>query len=317
MSEVARGRRESLAGVLRHPDLRRLSAGWASFFLVDALSVVAVSVWAFDRGGTTAVGVVGLLRLLPAGMAGPFGAWMADRYSRRAVMVASFAGMVIIQGALSVTLGIDAPVGVAYTLVALGGIVATAYRPAQLAVVPLVVRSPDELVAVNVTTGLVEGAVTFAGPALAAVLLAIASPTAVAGAASIAALLGLLAVAGLRVSSDPSRAVRRRPDSPIKAISAGFSELRAQPDVGILIGAGAVQILVRGMLMVLLVPVAIDLLDLENSAVGWLAAAMGIGGIIGALLATSLAGRRRLAMPFAMSLVLWGTPIAVIGIAPH
>jgi MFS family permease len=63
--------------------------------------------------------------------------------------------------------------------------------------------------------------------------------------------------------------------------------------------------------------VSFDLIDLGSSGVGWLAAAMGIGGIAGAMYAVSLTGHRRLGKPFALALFLWGFPIAVIGLLPH
>ena len=85
----------------------------------------------------------------------------------------------------------------------------------------------------------------------------------------------------------------------------------------IIVGCFVAQIFVRGMLGVLLVSVSFDLIHLGSSGVGWLAAAMGVGGIVGAMYAVTLTGHRRLAKPFALALVLWGFPIAVIGLLPN
>src|SRR6187200_1790544 len=82
MSAVGR-RLHELVEVMKARDLRGLQLGWTAFFLVDGLSMVALSVWAFERGGGSAVGVLGLARLLPGAIALPFGAWAADRFSRR------------------------------------------------------------------------------------------------------------------------------------------------------------------------------------------------------------------------------------------
>ena len=81
-------------------------------------------------------------------------------------------------------------------------------------------------------------------------------------------------------------------------------------------GCCVVQLLVRGFLMVLLVSVSFDLLGLGSSGVGWLAAMLGIGGIVGGLGAVVLTGRRRLGRPFALALCLWGLPIVLIGVHP-
>ena len=81
MSAVGR-RLDAVVQVMRQRDLRRLQLGWTAFFLVDAMSMVALSVWAFDRAGPSAVGFLGLARLLPGAIALPFGAWAADRFER-------------------------------------------------------------------------------------------------------------------------------------------------------------------------------------------------------------------------------------------
>ena len=71
-----------------------------------------------------------------------------------------------------------------------------------------------------------------------------------------------------------------------------------------------------GALTVLIVVTALDLLNRGDSTVGLLNAAMGIGGLIGALAAFTLIGRKRLASDFGLGIVLWGAPLAAIGIWP-
>jgi len=159
---------EAVVDVMRSRNLRRLQLGWASYFLVDGISMVGLSVWAFRHGGTTSVGLVGLARLLPGAIALPFGAWAADRYSRRKVVSVVFLAVTAAQAAIAVALAAAAPAGVIYALVAFNSVAGTPYRPAHLALAPLVARSPTELVAMNVTAGTLEGLVTFLGPALAA-----------------------------------------------------------------------------------------------------------------------------------------------------
>lgn len=308
---------EAVAGVMRSRDLRRLQLGWAAYFLVDGISMVGLSVWAFRHGGTSAVGVVGLCRLLPGALALPFGAWAADRFPRRRVVTLVFLVTAATQLSIAAALASEAPATVIYALIALNSIAGTPYRPAHLALAPLVARSPAELVAMNVTAGTLEGVVTFFGPALAALLLLRLDPWFVLAVASLAALGGLWAVAGINVDVDPSKAVRRARDRPRDALMGGLMELRNNVDMAVIVGCFVAQILIRGILGVLLVSVSFDLIHLGSSGVGWLAAAMGIGGIIGAIYAVTLTGRRRLARPFVLALVLWGFPIAVIGLLPH
>ena len=307
---------DAVVEVMRHRDLRRLQLGWTAFFLVDAMSMVALSVWAFDLHGASAVGYLGLARLLPGALALPFGAWAADRFPRRQVVTAVFVAISVTQAAIAIALATEWPSLAVYVLVAFGSVAATPYRPAQLALAPLVARSPGELVAMNVTAGTLEGFATFVGPALAALLLLTTDPTIVVVSAVVAAMAGCLAVSGVRVHVDPSKAVRRTPDRPLEALLGGLSELRHNTDAAVVVGCFIAQLLVRGFLTVLLVSVSFDLLELGNSGVGWLVAALGVGGITGGVYAVTLTGRRQLGRPFAFALVLWGGPIALMGLVP-
>ena len=61
----------AVADVWSYSALRRLTVAWSVFFVIDAVSFVALSVWAFDRGGARAVGLIALCRLLPGAISGP------------------------------------------------------------------------------------------------------------------------------------------------------------------------------------------------------------------------------------------------------
>jgi len=313
---VAR-RWSAIAEVMRHGDLRRLQLGWAAFFVVDSMATVALSVWAFGRDGTAGVGLLGVTRLLPGALALPLGAWAADRYPRRRVVTLSFASVAVAHAAMAAAVAGDAPAAVVYVLVGVASIAATPYRPAHLALCPVVARSPAELVATNVSSGTLEGLATFAGPAIAAVLLAVSGPSAVVAIAAAAAAGGAFAVSGISVAHDPSRAVRQAGARPLQALLGGVGDLRSDGDLAALVGCFVAQLLVRGVLGVLVVAVSFDLVDAGASGVGWLAAAMGLGGIVGAIGSISMTGRRRLAGPTGVALAAWGLPITLIGVVPE
>ncbi len=61
---------------------------------------------------------------------------------------------------------------------------------------------------------------------------------------------------------------------------------------------------------------ALGLIGLGDSGVGILNSAWGLGGLLGALGAVGLASRQRLGPWFAFSMVLWGLPLAIIGVLP-
>jgi MFS family permease len=81
------------------------------------------------------------------------------------------------------------------------------------------------------------------------------------------------------------------------------------------VGLIAAQTFVRGCLNVLIVVTAFRVLDANAGAVGYMTAAVGVGGLIGALAALTLEGRR-LAVAFGVALVFWGLPIVLMAPSP-
>ena len=312
-----RQRNAAVLDVMRNHDLRMLQFGWGSFFLIEWTSLVALSVWAYEQSGASAIGVIGLARLLPGAIALPFGALAADRISRRVLVAGIFLSMAAIHAALALAVATDASAGVVYALVGLSSVVAAPYRPAHLALAPLLARTPHELVASNVTAGALEGLAAFAGPAIAGVVLLTASPWVVLAISAGAAAAGCLAVATIRPAMDPSKSVGSAHEGPVAALAGGLRAMHRDADMLLLVGCIIAQLFVRGLLTVLLTLLSFDLLDLGSSGVGWLAAAMGVGGIVGAGMTLALTGRRELGIPFAFGLLLWGLPIALIGAVPE
>jgi MFS family permease len=262
------------------------------------------------------VGVIALCRLLPGAIALPVGAWASDRFPRPRVIMLVFAGQSAVLAALVIATLADSALVVVAGLVSVSGVIAAPYRPAHLAMLPLVARSPHELVAANVAGGAVEGAAMLAGPVLAAVLLLLGGPPAALGLALAVALLGCVVVARVHSPSDPSVVLRQASEGPFVALTGGLRMLRADRGLALVVGCFIVQLFVRGVLNVLLVLASFDLLGLGEGGVGWLAGAMGAGATVGAAAAAGLAGRRRLGAPFALGLVLWGAPLAMIGLVP-
>jgi hypothetical protein len=87
--------------------------------------------------------------------------------------------------------------------------------------------------------------------------------------------------------------------------------------VRLLVGMYGAWALVTGALNVLSVVAAIELLDLGEGGVGLLTAAIGIGGLAGAVAALALAVRKRLAGFLALGTVVWSAPIALLGAWPE
>src|SRR5215203_6108122 len=99
-------------------------------------------------------------------------------------------------------------------------------------------------------------------------------------------------------------------------LAAGYRAIGAGPRTRLVVALIGAQAFVRGCLNVLLVVAAFRVLDAGASAVGYMTAAIGVGGLLGALGATRLEARR-LAAWFGISLVFWGAPIMLMAPRPY
>jgi MFS family permease len=302
--------------VFANPALRRIELAWAASIFGTWAYGIAVIVYAFEQGGATAVGVVGLARWLAAAVASPFAALLGDRYDKRLVMVSSDLARVVIIGAAAAAVYMDSPPVVVYVLAALVGIAATAFRPAEAALVPSLARTPDELTAANVSASTIESIGMFGGPAIGGLLLAATGPATVFAVTAGLLLCSAALLVGVRPAAEPAPAERRE-ESIRDELLAGFRAIVGERRLRLLVGLFSAQTFVDGMLSVLIVVVALDLLDTGRAGVGFLNSAVGIGGLLGALVAAALVGRRRLAADFGLGIFIWGVPIALVAVWPN
>jgi len=308
----------ALGAVLSSPPLRRLQLAWAGSILGDWAYLVALGVYAYDQGGASAVGLVGLIRLIPGALIAPFSASFVDRFRRVAVMVVADVVRFALMAAAALVIAADGPAPIVYGLVALTSATGTVFRPAQAALLPALVTSPGELTAANVASSTLESVGTFLGPALGGLLLAVSSPSVVFAANAVTFLWSALLVLGLR-DRDPPRE-RAEPQGggadPSSGVMAGIKTIVREPNLRTLVGLYGAQTLVAGALNVLVVVTAFELLDLDDAGVGLLYAAVGVGGLVGGFVALILSARGRLARDFALGLALFGLPLILVGGVP-
>src|SRR6516165_645674 len=198
---------------------------------------------------------------------------------------------------------------------AAGSSLAGTYRPLQAAVLPWLVRTPVELTASNAVTAVMENSGALVGPLLAGLLLIMASP-----AAAMAVAAGCLAAATvslLRLTvPDMPEIAGRGAVQVAHDITSGLAEfVRMAPPGGVAILAFA-QTLVRGALVVLIAVLAVHVLTHGGSAVGWLTAAFGAGGLVGGVVAAAVVRFTRLGRSFIAGMLLWGVPLAFLALGP-
>ena len=200
---------------------------------------------------------------------------------------------------------------VVFTAAAVVGVSSTLFRPALQALLPSLAQTPRELVAANGATSILESAGALVGPVIAAALMSVFDVAAVFVAGALALCVSALLLVRLRVEGG---AVRGRGTG--GSARHGFRGLAGVPGAATLVALMVAQTFVRGCLNVLIVVTAFDVLNGGSAEVGYLTAAIGVGGIAGAVAGSTLDGRRLLPM-FAAALVFWGLPIAPLGFSPQ
>jgi MFS family permease len=84
----------------------------------------------------------------------------------------------------------------------------------------------------------------------------------------------------------------------------------------LLVGVLSASTLVEGMVDVLVVVVALDVIDVGDGGVGWLNAAWGVGGLAGGAVALGLIGRGRFGYALPVGGLLIGLPLIALALAP-
>jgi MFS family permease len=324
-----RGRLGVLAAVFRDPTLRRLEVAYLIFAFGEWSTWVAVIVYAYGRGGAAEAGIVAFVELAPSVVLAPVVAGLGDRFPRARVLFGSYATEAILMAATAIGLGAGAPALVIYALATATATAVASSRPLHASLLPEVVASPDDLTAANVASGMAESAGSLLGPLGAGLLVGLGGPTAVFAVAAAGNLVGAVLVARLALAGGPlapagvalgrvvdrdvvERSLRARLVEAAGGVTAILADHRLRSVVAI---ASWATFLV-GALDIFYAVLAIDLLGLGDSGVGFLGALAGLGGVAGAGAALFLVGRERLGGALAASTFLFGGSIAALWIAP-
>jgi MFS family permease len=302
----------SLARSFANPALRRLQLAWLGSVLGNWSYIVALSVYAYGQGGANAVGFIWLVRLVPAALLAAPLATIADRYPRRRVMIVTDLLRAALMGVAAVVIAVDGPAAAVYATVVVATIVGVPFRPAQAALVPRLARDPAELTAANAASSTIESVASFAGPALGGLLLAVTTTELVFGLNGLSFLWSAALVLGVRVEHDAGEGGRRT--GFLRELTAGAGTIVRDAEVRSVSLLYAAQTLVAGALNVLIVLVALELLETGEAGVGYLNAALGLGSILGGLVALAASTRGRLAVDFGIGLVLFGVPLVAIAL---
>ena len=268
-------------------DARALIGASAASQLGDWLYNAALLGYVYSATGSAAwVGAATICRLLPYVFLGPIGGTMADSYDRRTVLFAGDVIRLVLMLSLAAVVAAEGAVAFVIALTALASAAGAAEKPAAMALLPRLVGEA-RLGPANALLHTVQDVGVVLGPAIGAVLLAVApaSIAFVVNAATFA--VSALLISTMRIRGAPVEG--RVEEGVLGQIRHGLHTARVTPFVIPLFVVVAMVEFTYGAQTVQLVLYADRELGLSTGGYGVLLAAAGVGGVLSAIVNGRLA----------------------------
>ena len=310
MGGTARGHRlrtfHALAG---NRALVRILAAYTLFTLIEYSVWLGVLVYAYSHGGATVAGLVAIAQLIPAAVAAPFMAAIADRRSPVLLLAGGYLAQAVLMTGAALAAAAAGPPVVVYAVAVMAGVAVTGTRPAQATLIPSVAATPDQLTAANVLVGWVEAAGFAAAGLLAGALIALGGVAAVFAVCAGLGLGAAMLVARLRAVTfaPPSE----RTTTALAGLAESLRLTASRPRLRLMLGLLTAQAAVAGALDLLIVILAVSVLGLSHAWVGYLNFVYGVGAVLAATLSVLLIGRR-LGVPILAAALLLSIAIAAL-----
>ena len=302
-----------VGAALRNPSLARALFAFFVFNAAEWGTWIAMLVYAFDRGGTGAAALVAVIQLIPCALLAPVAATLGDRIRKDRALAIGYLLQAITMGLTALVLSLSAPLPLVYAMASITAVSVTLTRPVHLSALPGLARTPEELSAANALSSTIEGLAIFVGPAATGVLIAASGPWLVYAVMAGANTVGSALIATSRVVDLRAEAVHDGGAWHPSEVLQGLIELRYEPGAAFLVVLISVEWVVLGMLDVLCVVLAFDVLGLGPSGPGIMASAGGVGALIGASATVLLIGRSRLRPAVVLGALLAGVSLAFVG----
>ena len=297
-----------MTGPLAVPAFRWLFTGQVVSAVGDQLFPVAVAALVVTRGGTAGeLGLVLAARFAALVLFALLGGVWADRLPRvRLMRAADVLRLVAVGGIAVAAFAGEPPVALLAALVFLVGAGEAFFRPAYGAVLPTVL--PAELLArANGLTGVSQHVAQVAGPGLAGLLLLWTGPGTV---LALDALTFVVSLATLVRVAEPAVTPAPRRRLHVEVVE-GVAAVRDRPWVAGVLAMAAVQLMLVVAPVTVLLPVVVRDSGAPASTYGLVLAVGGLGGVLGALLASRWSPPRQGLVSMAL-LLLWAVPPLVL-----
>ena len=313
----------SLRSVFVNPALRRIQLALAGSMIGDWAYATAIVVWAYGEGGATLVGVWGAVRLLLMAFAAPIGSTLADRLPRKLVLIGSDLTRSVLVSIAAALIAVDAPTLSILALATLSSLIGCVFRPAQMAWMPSLARTPEELTAANGASSTIESLAFFVGPAIGALLISVTNVQTVLILNVITFVVSAILVSGIRAihpeADEASDGDKADPGSEpgekvglLREMGGGFTFVWRDRDLLMVAILACAQTIVAGATIVLGIVLAVDILETAPAGVGIIDSAFGVGAIVGGFFAIARSTRNRLAGDLALGTALWSLPLLLI-----
>jgi MFS family permease len=323
------GTRGTLHAVLGNPDLRRVQLAFLGSAIGDWAYATAIVVWAYAEGGATAVGIWVGVRFVLGALTTPVAAVYVDRWSRRRVMILTDAIRAVLVGGAALFVALDVATLMVFVLATLASLLGSPFLIAQRALLPSLARTPTELAAANGLHSTIDSLAFFAGPAIAAGLLIVADVPVVLLVNVVTFLWSLALVS--RVSATVEQASRAAESEPadnqaedsdeaaetfLVETLAGFRAIGQDRTLLLATVQVSLQTVIAGAMTVFLVVMADEILDAGDAGLGYLNAVIGVGSILGGMLAIARARLGALGRDMTIGVVLWSLPLLLVTVWP-
>jgi len=297
---------------LAHRDLRLLLSGEVISATGSWAYNVALAVYVFDRTHSAfVVSAVFLVRFVPAMFLSPYGGIIAERFERVRLLITCDLVLATVQVLICVSVVLHTPIALILVLCAIAAMCAQPYAPAVAAMIPQL-AGEDDLAAANAVNSTIDNLVIIVGPAVGALLLLTGSAAAVFAINAASFLIAAFLVSRLQARSHPSDVSEGGSAGVLRQVGAGFKAIAESSLVLVLVSFSVLASFVYGTDTVLFVYISKLQLGTGATGFGYLMAALGVGGILAALVVNQLASRPRLGIIITLGMVVYCVPTALM-----
>lgn len=275
------------------------------------MRVVAAAYQVFEiTESSVAVGLIGLVEVVPLIVFSIIGGAVGDRMDRRLLLLRTQAGLLVTSALLMlVTLTDSPPLGLIYLLLGVSAAITAMDQPTRTALAPSLVR-PDQIASVSALRQVVFQTTQIIGPAIGGVVIATLGVAAVYGIDAASFIAGLIAL----------RWVPARPPSPVEektrleSVREGLRfALRTQAILAIFVIDLVAMIF--GMPRAVFPALAQQTFGLGASGLGLLFAAPSLGALLGALASGWVRTVARRGIAVIAAVTVWGLAITLAGLS--